>query len=88
MNNSFCNWCFLSLCLVCLLFALGLKTDFETRCHGGPGEKSGPLMGRNLPEVVNKIVWVRQLIHKVTEGFLQWFSTCEVRFFCGAPERL
>uniref|UniRef100_A0A672GCW4 Dynein cytoplasmic 2 heavy chain 1 n=1 Tax=Salarias fasciatus TaxID=181472 RepID=A0A672GCW4_SALFA len=46
----------------------GLKTDFESRCHGGPGEKSGPLIGRNLPEVVNKIVWVRQLLHKVEDS--------------------
>jgi len=45
----------------------GLKTDFESRCHGGPGDKCGPLVGRNLPEVVNNIVWVQQLIHKVTE---------------------
>ncbi|TMS07235.1 Cytoplasmic dynein 2 heavy chain 1 [Larimichthys crocea] len=45
-----------------------LKTDFESRCHGGPGDKSGPLIGRNLPEVVNKIVWVRQLIHKVEDS--------------------
>lgn len=49
------------------LVFLGLKTDFENRCHGDPGDKSGPLIGRNLPEVVNKIVWVRQLIHKVGE---------------------
>ncbi|XP_055023019.1 cytoplasmic dynein 2 heavy chain 1 [Boleophthalmus pectinirostris] len=46
----------------------GLKTDFETRCHGGPGDKSGPFIGRNLPEVVNKIVWVRQLIHKLEDS--------------------
>ncbi|XP_028320044.1 cytoplasmic dynein 2 heavy chain 1 isoform X2 [Gouania willdenowi] len=46
----------------------GLKTDFESRCHGAPGEKSGPLIGRNLPEVVNKIVWVRQLLHKVEDS--------------------
>ncbi|XP_056229968.1 cytoplasmic dynein 2 heavy chain 1 isoform X2 [Seriola aureovittata] len=46
----------------------GLKTDFENRCHGGPGDKSGPLIGRNLPEVVNKIVWVRQLIHRVEDS--------------------
>ncbi|XP_071781183.2 cytoplasmic dynein 2 heavy chain 1 [Centroberyx gerrardi] len=46
----------------------GLKIDFESRCHGAPGEKSGPLIGRNLPEVVNKIVWVRQLIHKVEDS--------------------
>uniref|UniRef100_A0A7N9AQM7 Dynein cytoplasmic 2 heavy chain 1 n=1 Tax=Mastacembelus armatus TaxID=205130 RepID=A0A7N9AQM7_9TELE len=46
----------------------GLKADFESRCHGGPGDKYGPLIGRNLPEVVNKIVWVRQLIHKVEDS--------------------
>ncbi|KAI3354358.1 hypothetical protein L3Q82_018881, partial [Scortum barcoo] len=45
-----------------------LKTDFESRCHGTPGDKSGPLIGRNLPEVVNKIVWVRQLIHRVEDS--------------------
>ncbi|XP_024132434.1 cytoplasmic dynein 2 heavy chain 1 [Oryzias melastigma] len=46
----------------------GLKSNFESRCHGGPGEKFGPLSGRNLPEVVNKIVWVRQLSHKVEDS--------------------
>ncbi|XP_025753905.1 cytoplasmic dynein 2 heavy chain 1 isoform X2 [Oreochromis niloticus] len=46
----------------------GLKTDFESRCHGSPGDKSGPLIGRNLPEVVNKIVWVQQLLHKVEDS--------------------
>lgn len=43
----------------------GLRADFESRCHGAPGEKTGPLVGRNLPEVVNNIVWVRQLLMKV-----------------------
>ncbi|XDV33112.1 hypothetical protein PO909_003674 [Leuciscus waleckii] len=42
----------------------GLRADFESRCHGAPGEKTGPLAGRNLPEVVNNIVWVRQLLLK------------------------
>ncbi|KAM4566457.1 cytoplasmic dynein 2 heavy chain 1 isoform 3-T3 [Odontesthes bonariensis] len=46
----------------------GLKSDFENRCHGEPGDKCGPLMGKNLPEVVNKIVWVRQLLHKVEDS--------------------
>uniref|UniRef100_A0A3B3YWL0 Uncharacterized protein n=1 Tax=Poecilia mexicana TaxID=48701 RepID=A0A3B3YWL0_9TELE len=46
----------------------GLKNDFESRCHGGPGDKTGPLVGRNLPEVVNKIVWVRHLLHKVEDS--------------------
>ncbi|CAL8361611.1 unnamed protein product [Merluccius merluccius] len=49
-------------------YSKGLKSDFEGRCHGAPGEKTGPLVGRNLPEVVNKIVWVRQLIHKVEDS--------------------
>ncbi|KAI4889837.1 hypothetical protein NFI96_027314, partial [Prochilodus magdalenae] len=46
-------------------YCKGLRADFESRCHGAPGEKSGPLAGRNLPEVVNNIVWVRQLLMKV-----------------------
>ncbi|XP_050986096.1 LOW QUALITY PROTEIN: cytoplasmic dynein 2 heavy chain 1 [Labeo rohita] len=46
----------------------GLRTDFESRCHGAPGEKTGPLVGRNLPEVVNNIVWVRQLLLKVEDS--------------------
>ncbi|XP_013869519.1 cytoplasmic dynein 2 heavy chain 1 [Austrofundulus limnaeus] len=46
----------------------GLKNDFDNRCHGDPGEKSGPLTGRNLPEVVNKVVWVRHLLHKVEDS--------------------
>ncbi|XP_037123246.1 cytoplasmic dynein 2 heavy chain 1 isoform X1 [Syngnathus acus] len=45
----------------------GLKTDFESRCHGNPGEKAGPLMGRNLSDVVNKIIWVQHIIHKVED---------------------
>ncbi|KAM4743047.1 cytoplasmic dynein 2 heavy chain 1 isoform 3-T4 [Anableps anableps] len=46
----------------------GLKNDFESRCHGSPGDKTGPLAGRNLPEVVNRIVWVRHLLHKVEDS--------------------
>ncbi|KAJ6633478.1 hypothetical protein lerEdw1_014502, partial [Lerista edwardsae] len=44
------------------------QTDFETRCHGVPGEASGPLAGKNLSEVVNNIVWVRQLQLKVDDA--------------------
>ncbi|XP_040514464.1 cytoplasmic dynein 2 heavy chain 1 isoform X1 [Gallus gallus] len=43
------------------------QTDFETRCHGVPGDVSGPLSGKNLSEVVNNIVWVRQLEMKVDD---------------------
>lgn len=45
---------------------LDYETDFETRCHGVPGDVSGPLSGKNLSEVVNNIVWVQQLELKVT----------------------
>lgn len=41
------------------------RLDFENRCRGVPGETSGPLSGKNLSEVVNNIVWVRQLELKV-----------------------
>ncbi|KAG8136946.1 hypothetical protein E2320_005491 [Naja naja] len=44
------------------------QTDFETRCHGTPGDASGPLAGKNLSEVVNNIVWVRQLELKVDDA--------------------
>ncbi|OXB57863.1 hypothetical protein ASZ78_016437 [Callipepla squamata] len=44
------------------------QTDFETRCHGVPGDVSGPLLGKNLSEVVNNIVWVRQLEMKVDDA--------------------
>ncbi|XP_047247257.1 cytoplasmic dynein 2 heavy chain 1 isoform X2 [Girardinichthys multiradiatus] len=46
----------------------GLKNDFESRCHGDPGDKTGPLTGRNLPEVINKIVWVRHILHRVEDS--------------------
>lgn len=49
-----------------LFLVLDYQTDFETRCHGAPGDVSGPLSGKNLSEVVNNIVWVRQLELKVT----------------------
>lgn len=48
------------------LLVLDYQTDFETRCHGAPGDVSGPLSGKNLSEVVNNIVWVRHLEMKVT----------------------
>uniref|UniRef100_A0A673TLY6 Dynein cytoplasmic 2 heavy chain 1 n=1 Tax=Suricata suricatta TaxID=37032 RepID=A0A673TLY6_SURSU len=43
------------------------RSDFENRCRGVPGEASGPLSGKNLSEVVNNIVWVRQLELKVDD---------------------
>ncbi|KAM4699205.1 cytoplasmic dynein 2 heavy chain 1 [Discoglossus pictus] len=44
-----------------------IQSDFEMRCHGSPGDAAGPLTGKNLPEVVNNIVWVRQLHLKVED---------------------
>ncbi|XP_068037518.1 cytoplasmic dynein 2 heavy chain 1 isoform X5 [Anomalospiza imberbis] len=44
------------------------ETDFGARCHGVPGEVSGPLSGKNLSEVVNNIVWVQQLKLKVDDS--------------------
>uniref|UniRef100_A0A8C5IE70 DYHC2 protein n=1 Tax=Junco hyemalis TaxID=40217 RepID=A0A8C5IE70_JUNHY len=44
------------------------ETDFGTRCHGVPGDVSGPLSGKNLSEVVNNIVWVQQLELKVDDS--------------------
>ncbi|XP_075274100.1 cytoplasmic dynein 2 heavy chain 1 isoform X3 [Opisthocomus hoazin] len=44
------------------------QTNFEARCHGVPGDVSGPLSGKNLSEVVNNIVWVRQLELKVDDA--------------------
>uniref|UniRef100_A0A8C5YQN7 Cytoplasmic dynein 2 heavy chain 1 n=1 Tax=Marmota marmota marmota TaxID=9994 RepID=A0A8C5YQN7_MARMA len=43
------------------------RSDFENRCRGVPGDASGPLSGKNLSEVVNNIVWVRQLELKVDD---------------------
>uniref|UniRef100_A0A8C6BTL0 Dynein cytoplasmic 2 heavy chain 1 n=1 Tax=Monodon monoceros TaxID=40151 RepID=A0A8C6BTL0_MONMO len=43
------------------------RLDFENRCRGIPGDASGPLSGKNLSEVVNNIVWVRQLEMKADD---------------------
>ena len=47
------------------LYFIDFRLDFENRCRGIPGDASGPLSGKNLSEVVNNIVWVRQLELKV-----------------------
>ncbi|KAM5224141.1 cytoplasmic dynein 2 heavy chain 1 isoform 4-T5 [Hipposideros larvatus] len=44
------------------------RLDFENRCRGIPGDATGPLSGKNLSEVVNNIVWVRQLELKVDDA--------------------
>ncbi|KAJ8798092.1 hypothetical protein J1605_001583 [Eschrichtius robustus] len=46
---------------------IDFRLDFENRCRGVPGDASGPLSGKNLSEVVNNIVWVRQLELKVDD---------------------
>ncbi|MEJ1281076.1 hypothetical protein NN561_012023 [Cricetulus griseus] len=50
-----------------LLDIIDFRLDFENRCRGIPGDASGPLSGKNLSEVVNNIVWVRQLELKVDD---------------------
>ncbi|OBS69904.1 hypothetical protein A6R68_01554 [Neotoma lepida] len=50
-----------------LLDIIDFRLDFENRCRGVPGDASGPLSGKNLSEVVNNIVWVRQLELKVDD---------------------
>lgn len=47
---------------------IDFQLDFENRSRGIPGDASGPLSGKNLSEVVNNIVWVRQLELKVFIG--------------------
>lgn len=72
---------------------LDYETDFGTRCHGVPGDVSGPLSGKNLSEVVNNIVWVQQLELKVTDSvavFALFIIECKIwylTFLWGIPHR-
>lgn len=74
-----------------LLHMLDYETDFGTRCHGVPGDVSGPLSGKNLSEVVNNIVWVQQLKLKVTDYvsvYTRFFIECKtwyLTFLWGIP---
>lgn len=76
-----------------LLHMLDYETDFGTRCHGVPGDASGPLSGKNLSEVVNNIVWVQQLELKVTDSVTvctHFFIECRtwyLTFLWGIPHR-
>ncbi|GAB5577021.1 cytoplasmic dynein 2 heavy chain 1 isoform X12 [Prionailurus iriomotensis] len=65
------------------------RLDFENRCRGVPGEASGPLAGKNLSEVVNNIVWVRQLELKGTGVAVMVYSflcrnNSQVTYYPGA----
>ena len=42
-----------------------MKEDFSARSGQSAGSKKKPPKGKNLPEVVNDIVWARQLQNKV-----------------------
>ena len=42
----------------------GLKSDFQSRSTFAKGE--GPPKGINMPEVINHVVWARQLQAKVS----------------------
>ena len=57
------------------VYIKGIRDDFITRTqnsYSGNKDGSGPPKGRNMPEIVNNIVWVRQLDSKV------WFQTITV----------
>ena len=57
------------------VYIKGIRDDFITRMqnsYSGNKDSSGPPKGRNMPEIVNNIVWVRQLDSKV------WFQTITV----------
>lgn len=57
------------------VYIKGIRDDFISRTqnsYSGNKDGSGPPKGRNMPEIVNNIVWVRQLDSKV------WFQTITV----------
>ena len=45
-----------------------MKDDFNARSGQSSGSKQKPPKGKNLPEVVNDVVWARQLHNKVGTG--------------------
>lgn len=50
------------------MYVKSIRDDFVTRTqnsYSGGKDGSGPPHGRNMPEIVNNIVWVRQLDSKV-----------------------
>ncbi|KAM7436007.1 Cytoplasmic dynein 2 heavy chain 1 [Porites harrisoni] len=52
------------------VYIKGIRDDFIARTqnsYSGNKDGSGPPKGRNMPEIVNNIVWVRQLDSKVKE---------------------
>ena len=60
------------------VYIKGIRDDFITKTqnsYSGNKDGSGPPKGRNMPEIVNNIVWVRQLDSKV------WFQTITVNIF-------
>lgn len=73
-ERHFENFClrYITVYLIYVCF-IDFRSDFETRCRGTPGDACGPLSGRNLSEVVNNIVWVRQLELKVFIAFVSVF---------------
>ena len=50
------------------VYVKSIRDDFTSRTqnsYSGNKDGSGPPQGRNMPEIVNNIVWVRQLDSKV-----------------------
>ena len=55
------------------VYVRGIRDDFIARTqnsYSGGKDGSGPPRGRNMPEIVNNIVWVRQLDAKVRLNFI------------------
>ena len=50
------------------VYVKGIRDDFISKTqnsYSGGKDGGGPPQGRNMPEIVNNIVWVRQLDSKV-----------------------
>ena len=51
------------------VYIKSIRDDFVAKTQGsfgGGNNSSGPPKGKNMPEIVNNIVWVRQLEAKVS----------------------
>ena len=52
------------------VYVKGIRDDFISKTqnsYSGSKDGGGPPQGRNMPEIVNNIVWVRQLDSKVNK---------------------
>lgn len=54
------------------VYVKGIRDDFVSRTQQtySGSKEGGPPKGKNMPEIVNIIVWVRQLEAKVGKGYI------------------